>query len=86
MSAVETGRYIVQIIDKDAKPQDTVYYVSACVLDILKRKQYDSIEDLRTDTEKKFDIEIKYSTFGSALNFLFLIDKIKINNEKIECI
>jgi hypothetical protein len=75
----------MQIIDKDSKPHDTVYYVSACVLDILKRKRYDSIEDLRTDTEKKFGIEIKYTTFSSALNFLFLIDKIKINNETVEC-
>lgn len=76
----------MQIIDKDAKPQDTVYYVSACVLDLLKHKRYDSVEDLRTDTEERFDIEIRYSTFDSALSFLFLIDKIKINNEKIECI
>jgi hypothetical protein len=75
----------MQIIDKDSKPQDTVYYVSACVLDILKHKRYDSIEDLRIDTEKKFNIEIKYATFSSALNFLFLIDKIKINNETVEC-
>jgi hypothetical protein len=75
----------MQIIDKDSKPQDTVYYVSACVLDILKHKRYDSIEDLRIDTEKKFNIDIKYATFSSALNFLFLIDKIKINNETVEC-
>ncbi|OGL21763.1 hypothetical protein A2707_00190 [Candidatus Saccharibacteria bacterium RIFCSPHIGHO2_01_FULL_45_15] len=73
------------IIDKDSKPQDTVYYTSACILDILKRKSYDSIEDLRIDTEKKFGINIKYPTFISALNFLFLIDKIKINNEVVEC-
>lgn len=76
----------MRIIDRDSKPQDTVYYTSACVLDILKRKGYDSIEDLRIDTEEQFDISIKYPTFISALNFLFLIDKIKINNEVIECI
>lgn len=74
------------LIDRDSKPQDTTLYVASCTLDILKHKQYNDIEELRQDVQKKFNIDAPYKTVVASLNFLFLIDKVVIKNKKITCI
>jgi len=70
----------IMIISKDSKPRDTVYYISACVLELLVKKDY-GVDTLFDQVKNIYNSELEYSTFLSALNFLFLIGKIDLNEE-----
>lgn len=74
------------LIDRDSKPEDTVLYVAGCALDILRHNQYNDIEELRLQIQKKFRIETPYKTLVASLNFLYLVDKVEIKNKKLTCI
>jgi hypothetical protein len=74
------------LIDPGSAPQDTVLYIAACALELLKHKSYNDIDELRADAMRQYEIEINYSSFILSLNFLFLIKKIIIKNNKVICI
>lgn len=74
------------LIDRDSKAEDTVLYVASCALDILKLNQYNDVEELRQEIQKQFNIDAPYKTLVTSLNFLFLVDKIRVRNKKITCI
>ena len=69
------------LINKNVKPTQTIYYLSALVYKQLKSNEYD-IRKLY-DEMLKLDNEIRYQDFLYALNFLFLVDKIKIERDVI---
>lgn len=74
------------LVDPGAAPQNTVLYIASCVLELLKHKSYNDIDELRADAMHQYEIEINYSAFILSLNFLFLIEKIVIKNKQIICI
>lgn len=74
------------IVDKDSKPEETVYYIACCLLELLKNEQYNNIDELQADLTKEFGIKPNYSSFSMALNFLFLIERIKITPKAIVCL
>lgn len=65
------------LIDKDSKPQDTIFYLSAQLLSEIKRRnrvKLALIEDLYGEINEKQP----YFKYNLALDFLYLIDKVKI--------
>nr|WP_157822567.1 ABC-three component system middle component 6 [Staphylococcus shinii] len=74
------------IIDKDSNPKDTIYYISACALKIICLNKYD-LESLFELLKSKYNELLDYTTYLLSLNFLFLLNKIKINHEGVlECL
>ena len=69
------------LINKNARPTQTIYYLSVLVYKQLKSNQY-HIRELYNEI-LKINNEIKYYDFLYALNFLFLVDKIKIERDVI---
>lgn len=69
------------LINKNVKPTQTIYYLSVLVYKQLKSNQY-HIRELYNEI-LKINNEIKYHDFLYALNFLFLVDKIKIERDVI---
>jgi len=70
------------LIDHDSKPQDTILYISALLLD--KIKEYKKINvALLDEIFKEIDSKHPIYKFQLSLNFLFLIDKIYIDNGEI---
>lgn len=69
------------LINKNVRPTQTIYYLSVLVYKQLKSNQY-HIRELYNEM-LKMNNEIKYYDFLYALNFLFLIDKIKIERDVI---
>lgn len=75
------------IINRDEKPKNTIYYIAACIFDVI------TVNNI-SDTTKIFDymtyelnLEINYQNFLLSLNFLFLIGRIEINEQgEIKCI
>lgn len=69
------------LINKNVRPTQTIYYLSVLVYKQLKSNQY-HIRELYNEM-LKINNEIKYYDFLYALNFLFLVDKIKIERDVI---
>ncbi|PEC81958.1 ABC-three component system middle component 6 [Bacillus cereus] len=65
------------LIDKDSKPEDTVLYLAAQLLSKIKNRgriELALIEELYDQIDKKQP----YFKYNLALNFLYIIDKVKI--------
>ncbi len=69
------------LINKNVRPTQTIYYLSVLVYKQLKSNQY-HIRELYNEM-LKINNEIKYYDFLYALNFLFLVNKIKIERDVI---
>ncbi|GLF86380.1 ABC-three component system middle component 6 [Bacillus safensis] len=68
------------IIDRDSNPKDTVYYISACILEIISLNKH-NVEDLYETLKKRYNDSLEYTIYLLSLDFLFLIDKISISKE-----
>ncbi|WP_248621991.1 ABC-three component system middle component 6 [Enterococcus cecorum] len=68
------------LLDKNAEPKKTVFYLSAIVHGLLS-KRIVNIEDLYMELQKEIEDELNYDLFILALDFLFLLDKIRVNDE-----
>lgn len=68
------------LLDKNAEPKKTIFYLSVIVYNLIL-KGIVNIESLYIELQKVIKDEINYNFFILALDFLFLLDKIKINNE-----
>lgn len=65
------------LIDKDSKPEDTIFYLSAQIL--LRLKEIGKINLGQIETlYKEVNEKQPYFKFNLAINFLYLIDKVKI--------
>lgn len=69
------------LINKNVKPTQTIYYLSVLVYKQLKSNKY-HIRELYDELIKNNN-EIRYQDFLYALNFLFLVDKIKVERDVI---
>lgn len=70
------------LIDRDSKPQDTIFYISALVLNKikeLKRIEIALLDNIFYAINPKHPM-YKYQL---ALNFLFLADKVYLDNGEI---
>lgn len=76
----------MKIVDQSVRPEETIFYIACCVLEVAKRKRYNDVEVLRVEINEKFDLDVSYSTLALALDFLFLVEKISIKNKQIVCI
>lgn len=68
------------LLDKNAEPKKTIFYLSVIVYNLIL-KGIVNIESLYIELQKVIKDEINYNFFILALDFLFLLDKIKINDE-----
>ncbi|MCT4389015.1 hypothetical protein DQM09_08720 [Leuconostoc mesenteroides subsp. mesenteroides] len=71
------------LLDKNTLPENTVYYVSAKILDIFK---YFNDSDLDYDTlffeiNKDSASSVSNEVFTLALDFLYLVNKISVNEK-----
>lgn len=70
----------MMIIDRDSNPKDTVYYISACILEVIPSKKH-NVEDLYETIKEQYNDSLDYTIYLLSLDFLFLIDKISISEE-----
>jgi len=74
------------IIDRDSKPKDTIYYIAACIIEVISSNQY-NVEDLYEILKEQYNGTLDYTIYLLSLDFLFLIDKISISKEGfLECL
>lgn len=74
------------IINNDVRPNETIFYISAAVYKLLKETPMD-LARLYSRFDKKFNDRIDYSVFLLSIDFLYLLDKISINNKgELTCI
>jgi len=68
------------LIPKNLSPDDCVYYNAAFVLQALLQKGAMTIADLFCEVRMKHNMS--YSLFVLCLDWLYLIDSIKLNEEE----
>jgi len=68
------------IINTAVKPQDTVYYISACIIEMLNKQSFVA-DELYEEVKKAYNPKLEYQTFLSAIHFSFLLEKINLNKE-----
>lgn len=68
------------IINKDVKPNETIFYLSAILNKILKNNPLNTT-NLYSELCKDVQFTVDYQVFILSINFLFLIKKIMINEK-----
>ena len=68
------------LLDKNAEPKKTIFYISAIVHGLILKKIV-NIESLYIELQKEIEDDLNYDFLILALDFLFLLDKIRVNNE-----
>lgn len=76
---------IDMLISKDANPTESLIYIAGCILTILKseKKTYPP-ELLYDELISSYQLDITFIQFCLALDFLFLLDKIEVENEVLK--
>ncbi|MGO4942874.1 ABC-three component system middle component 6 [Ruoffia tabacinasalis] len=75
------------IINRDEKPKNTIYYIAACIYDVLINNQISETTKIFEYITNEMRLEVDYQMFLLSLNFLFLMDKIDIDEQGgINCI
>lgn len=70
------------LIDRDSKPEETIFYISVQIFSRIKKQKKIKIADL----DKMYDeIDSKepYFKFNFALDFLYLLNKVNIVGDDI---
>lgn len=65
------------LIDNDSKPKETIYYIAIEILQKIKKKERVKIA-LVEEVYEELDDKYPAFKYELALNFLFLIEKIRI--------
>lgn len=74
------------IIDENSKPIDTIYYTAGCIMQCLKKESSET-DEIYNNIRRNFNENLDFSTYLLALNFLFLIDKVMVDEKGIlKCI
>ncbi|MFU2206272.1 ABC-three component system middle component 6 [Streptococcus pluranimalium] len=68
------------LLDKNVEPHKTIFYLSGVLNSIISVKTLDS-NSLYQELQKRIDDSLNYNFFVLALDFLFLLDKITINEK-----
>lgn len=72
------------LINKNEKPIDTIYYISACVFsEIRKEKIITDIDKFYYEVKSKYFLNSNYDNFIYAINFLYLINKVDFQKEAL---
>ena len=69
------------LLPQNLSPDDCVYYNAAYVLQSLLKRREQSVADLYCDVRSHH--EISFSMFVLCLDWLFLIDSIRFEEERI---
>lgn len=73
----------IMIINSERNPNMSLYYLGSIVLEILLKKDNTSIENLYEATQVALGLDLHIDFFYYALDWLYLISAIKLNNERI---
>lgn len=74
------------LLDKNAEPKKTIFYLSAIVYGMVQMGITNS-DDIYLKLQNEINNTINYDFFILALDFLFLLDKIRVNYKgDIECV
>lgn len=66
------------LINYDAKPADSIYYVGCCILQELQNEI--ELDVLFRLTKLMYNENLTYTDFILALDFLFIMDKLNIKD------
>ncbi|MCB5542228.1 ABC-three component system middle component 6 [Streptococcus salivarius] len=66
------------LLDKNAEPHKTVFYLSSMVYGIMLKGNL-NIDSIYQDLRNELKDTLNYDFFILALDFLFLLDKIVVN-------
>lgn len=84
MSAFEAiknkKKNVSMIINNDVRPQETLFYISAVIYKVLKIAALDTTR-LYLVVDKEVTDKLDYSVFLLSIDFLYLLDKINVNNK-----
>jgi hypothetical protein len=64
------------LINKDAKPADSVYYIACCIIEELKKRKWMIIDEGFQIIKGNYNKSLKYTDYLLALHFLYLIERI----------
>lgn len=68
------------LLDRNNKPQNTVYYLAAISYGYLQQNGNTGLNDLyRALSSKSINAKIDFNFFALGIDFLFLLDKINID-------
>lgn len=75
------------LINKNSRPRESIYYTACCTLLVLKNDGPRGITDLHhTVSQDYMSGKLDYRTLQLSVNFLYLLGKVELSKEKIECI
>lgn len=84
MSAFEAiknkKKNVSMIINNDVRPQETLFYISAVIYKVLKIAALDTTR-LYLVVDKEVTDKLDYSVFLLSIDFLYLLDKINVNDK-----
>lgn len=69
------------LLPDNIKPEDSIYYNGAKVLEVVQQKMCISVTDLYVELREKSDLSV--SILLLSLDWLYLIDCITINNGEV---
>lgn len=69
------------LLPDNIKPEDSIYYNGAKVLEVMQQKMCISVTDLYVELREKSDLSV--SILLLSLDWLYLIDCITINNGEV---
>lgn len=70
------------LLPKEIAPEDCIYYNGALVMEIMLKSKKMKLSDLFVEMKKKIDIS--FATLLLCLDWLYLIDTVKLNGEEVE--
>ncbi|MGF2009108.1 ABC-three component system middle component 6 [Lactococcus lactis] len=74
------------IINNDVRPKETIFYISAVIYKILRVASMDTTQ-LYSRVDNEIADKLDYSVFLLSIDFLFLLNKINVNNKgELTCI
>ncbi len=71
------------IINKERNPKYSLYHIGAEVLNLLLNNPYYEINSLYKELNKQYNGTLSADYFHIALDWLFLLDKIRIQENKV---
>lgn len=69
------------LLPDNIKPENSIYYNGALVLEIVQREKHISVADLYIDLRKQIDLS--FSTMLLSLDWLFLIDCVVVQDGEV---
>lgn len=70
------------LLPANIRPEDSIYYNGAIVLDILRKKKKISVIDLYCHLREQY--KMSFAIFLLSIDWLYLIDCVVVKNGKVE--